>query len=588
MDIKLITLSSYTRPAVEQDKSNDWVLNGKDNNFYDYIIKRNNGSPTNSSINKSYVTLAYGRGLGFTNKVSDTVVNDWAALQSILRPRELRKIVQDAQIFGEFSFQVITNKDGSLNSLVHLPKQMVVPSLEDDDGDIASYWYSRNWSKRRQDKYVPESFPAFGISDTKQTQIYVGKEYKAGNEFFGTPDYMAGLQYAQMEEEISNMAISSIQNGLSAGYIINIPNGDSYSDEEKAEFEKQVKKKLTSSSNASNFIISFNGLDVEISVTPFPVNANIHKQWDFLTIEAKSQIMTAHRVISPSLVGLSSATGFANEADMMDMSEKQLMKRVIAPKQHFVLEAIEEVLTQYDINLDLIFKPLTQEEELLSEEIDSKDDNVQETGLEMASEGCNGECDILSAMATELIAMGEDVNEGDWGLMSSNDVDYDTDDELKGLLQLANTGKVFPNAKSSQDSEDIMVRYRYVGNPSPQREFCRQMMSANKLYRKEDILRMEKSSTNPGFGKGAGGSAPYSIWLWKGGGKMSKAFPNGTCKHKWQREIYLKKEDSSKASLSPNMDSSAKKISTTQARKKGLKPQTNNSNVSIEPNKNKS
>ena len=65
--------------------------------------------------------------------------------------------------------------------------------------------------------------------------------------------------------------------------------------------------------------------------------------------------MTAHRVISPSLVGLSSASGFANEADMMDMAEKQLMKRVIAPKQQFVLEAIEEVLTQFDINLDLIF-----------------------------------------------------------------------------------------------------------------------------------------------------------------------------------------------------------------------------------------
>ena len=377
-DIKLITLSSYTRPDVYEMKSQNWVLNGKDNSFYDYIIKRNNGSPTNSSINKSYATLAYGKGLGFTNKVSDTVVNDWAMLQSILRPRDLKKMVQDAQIFGEFSFQVIKNRDGSLNSLVHLPKQMVVPSIENDEGEIEDYWYSRKWSDRRKEKYVPEAFPAFGLTNTRQTEIYVAKEYTAGNEYFGTPDYLAGLQYAQMEEEISNMAVSSIQNGLSAGYIINIPNGDNYSDEEKAAFETQVKKKLTSSSNASNFIISFNGLDVEITVTPFPVNANIHKQWDFLTLEAKNQLMTAHRVISPSLVGLSSASGFANEADMMDIAEKQLVKRVIAPKQQFVLEAIEEVLVQFDINLDLIFKPLTQEEEMVKEEIAAEDDKVQE------------------------------------------------------------------------------------------------------------------------------------------------------------------------------------------------------------------
>ena len=496
-------------------------------------------------------------------------------LQSILRPRDLKKMVQDAQIFGEFSFQVIKNRDGSLNSLVHLPKQMVVPSLEDEDGDITSYWYSRNWKDRRKEKYVPENFPAFGISDTKQTEIYVGKEYKAGNEFFGTPDYMAGLQYAQMEEEISNMAISSIQNGLSAGYIINIPNGDSYSDEEKAEFEKQVKKKLTSSSNASNFIISFNGLDVEISVTPFPVNANIHKQWDFLTIEAKSQIMTAHRVISPSLVGLSSATGFANEADMMDMSEKQLMKRVIAPKQQFVLEAIEEVLVQFDINLDLIFKPLTQEEEMIKEEVIAEEDNVQETELKMASE-------VLSSMADELISMGEVVNESEWELLCSSDVDYDTDDDLRGFLALSNTGTARPNAKSSQDSEAVRIRYRYTGSASPQREFCAKMMAANKLYRKEDIIQMEKSSTNPGFGKGEGGSSPYSIWLWKGGGKMSKDFPNGTCKHVWQREIYLNNgKTDAKSPL-------AKTISTSEAKRKGYKVPSNNSDVSIKPHNNKS
>ena len=64
------------------------------------------------------------------------------------------------------------------------------------------------------------------------------------------------------------------------------------------------------------------------------------------------------------------------------------------------------------------------------------------------------------------------------------------------------------------------------------------MVSSNKLYRKEDILQMEKSDTNPGFGKGKGGQSSYSIWLWKGGGKMSTKFPNGTCRHKWQREIF--------------------------------------------------
>ena len=374
-NLTLITLDSYVRPAIKEDRANQWVLNGPNNGYYQYIIDRNNGSPTNASINRSYATLAYGKGLGFTNRVTDQSVISWANLQSILRPKELRKIVADYQVFGEMSFQVIENRKGELLSIVHVPKQMVVPAIVDENDEISVYWYSKDWRHYRKIENKPEGFNAWNGAKSGNS-IYVGKPYSIGDQYFGSPDYSAGLQYAEMEEEISNMNISSIKNGLSAGYIINIPNGITWQSEQKAEFERQVKKKLTSSSNASNFIISFNGQDVEITVTPFPVNVNVHKQWDFLTKECKSQLMTSHRVISPSLVGLSSTSGFSSVADEMDMSEKQTMKRVIAPKQNFIIECLEEVLVQYGINLSLCFKPLTQEEAVV-DEISSDEDNVQ-------------------------------------------------------------------------------------------------------------------------------------------------------------------------------------------------------------------
>ena len=577
-EIKLINLASYVRPEVVEDRSNDWVLNGRNNSFYQYIIDRNNGSATNNSINQSYATLIYGKGLSTDS--GSFGAETFGKLQTILRPRELRKIVTDFQIFGEFSFQVVESKGGELHSIIHLPKQMVAPSIVNEDDLIELYWVSKDWANKGKKENKPTALPSFG--NGSGNSIYVGKPYRVGEEYFGSPDYSAGLQYCEAEEEISNMTISSIKNGLSAGYIINIPDGINYTPEEKEEFERQVKKKLTSSSNASNFIIAFNGADVSIEVTPFPVNSSVHKQWEVLTTEAKAQIMTSHRVISPSLVGLDSATGFSSDADMIDKSEKQLIKRVIAPKQQFILDAIEEVLTSYDMNISLTFKPLTQEE--LPKE--SNDVELTSNTTECVKCSLSGSNEPSDEFANELIALGEDLNE-DFSLMSFNEVDYDTDDDILDLVNFTNTGKAFPNAKSEQDNDKVMVRYRYTGS-TPQRGFCKSMMTANKLYRKEDILRMEKSSTNPGFGKGDGGSAPYSIWLWKGGGKMSAAFPNGTCKHKWQREIYLRKEDASKAVLSPNMDSSAKTISTSEARRKGLKVPTNNSDVSITPNKNKS
>ena len=94
-------------------------------------------------------------------------------------------------------------------------------------------------------------------------------------------------------------------------------------------------------------------------------------------------------------------------------------------------------------------------------------------------------------------------------------------------------------------------------------------MSANKIYRKEDILQLSNKVVNAGWG--ANGANTYSIWLYKGG---------GSCNHKWNRVIYLKKG----ASVDANSPL-AKTISTSAARRKGYKIETNDTLVSVAPNK---
>ncbi len=559
-DIKLISLSNYVRPEVKEITSRDWVLNGKKNEFYQYILDRLSGSPTNSSIINTYVDLVYGRGLSYTN--GNRGVSDWAKLQSILRPKELRKIIYDSVVFDEFSFQSIKNRGRGLHSILHLKKQSIVPNKENEDGDIDTYWFSKDWTNTF--KNVPEAFSAFGTSNDA-IEVYRGMRYSPSSNYFPEPIYMSGLPYCEMEEEIANLNINHIKNGLTAGYVINIPDGMSLTPEQKDKIEKQIKAKLTGSPAAGTFVLNFQSRDSEpITVEVFPVAENIHKQWQWLTGEATQKILTAHRCTSPSIVGIISSSGFSNTADEMDTAEEQLMKRVIKPKQDFILDAIEEVLVHYGINLDLVFKPLT----------DTKEEKEE---VKMSSQ----EYKATEEMANTLIDMGTEMDSKKWVHLSTADVDYDTDDDLYDLIQLASTGTARPNAKSAQDSKDVAIRYRYVGNPLPERLFGKLMMTANKLYRKEDIIQMGDKSVNEGFGKG--GSNTYSIWLYKGGGRLSTAFPHGTCKHKWQREIYLKR-DGDVDVKSPL----AKTISTSEARRRGYKVPINESDVSITPNKNKS
>ena len=108
---------------------------------------------------------------------------------------------------------------------------------ENEDEEIDFYWYCRDWNNIN--KYKPLEFPSFGTLKD-EIEIYNGKPYKAGKTYFSDPDYLAGLPYCEMEEEISNYYINHIKNGLSFGYIINIPDGNSLTPEEKDTLEAQV------------------------------------------------------------------------------------------------------------------------------------------------------------------------------------------------------------------------------------------------------------------------------------------------------------------------------------------------------------
>lgn len=550
-EIQLITLSKYVRPQLTENKSKNWVMNGKNNSFYQDVIDRYNGSPTNAAIINSYIDLIYGRGLYASNAVSN--VNDWTKLRSILKAKELRKIISDYQLFNEFSFQVIEKRGGDLASITHVPKERVIPSIENDKEEIESYWYSRDWSKQYKPENKPEEIPAFNGKKQKNS-IYVGKPYKAGKNYFSDPEYLAGMPYATMEEEIANLYVNSIKNGLSAGYIINVPEGINWTPEEKEQFTKDIKAKLTGSPNASKFVISFNGVEKEVTISAIPINENVHKQWEYLTQEARQQLLTAHGVTSPMLFGIKDNTGLGNNADELDTAFKMLMETKIRSKQTFILDALEEVLVLYGINLNLEFIP---QRDIVEDEKETVELKKKSSDLDL------------------FIGLGEYYDDDhEYMLVNESEVNYEEEEKI----QLASTGTARPNAKSDQDNDDIVIRYRYVGNPSPEREFCRKMMSANKVYRKEDIIQMGDKLVNPGFGMAPFPNKPYSIWLHKGGGKLSDNFKGGTCKHKWNRVIYLKKGSSVDVN-SPL----AKIISTSEARRRGYKVETNDSRVSIAP-----
>ena len=565
--LQIINLSNYIRPEIKEVSGKKWVLNGDKNSFYQTIIDAYNGSPTNSAIIDSYSQFIYGKGL--TSKDKSTKPSEWAAIISLVSKKDLRKICKDFEMFGEASLEVkyINNK---IQRCFHIAKQRIAPEVANEEGDITGYYYSYDFSN--VNKYKPERYDAFGFGEGngERSEIYIIKDYQVGQFYYSNPSYVSGISWARMESEISNYSINHIQKGLSFGHIINMNCGIQESAETIQENTRQIRNHLTGSQNAGAFFLNWNdNKDSEITISALEVS-DAHQQYAYLSAEARQQLCTSHKLTTPMLVGVKEANGFSSNAEEIKTGFAELMINVIKPKQEIILDGLMEIFAVNGLTLDLQFESLRTEEPAA----------VIAPTTQLSTQLSNNNIDDL----------GEEIDLNEWELISSDPVDYDTEKELdaeierlnnvstqlmKVALENVSTGTARPNAKSYQDGVLFKSRYRYSGNANPERDFCKKMISSNKLYRKEDIEMMSQRNVNPGFGMHPNPDQPYDIFLWKGGGLLSDAFPFGTCKHFWTRETYRKRADVN----NPN----AEIITPAQARKAGEILPTNNPKAYIAP-----
>ena len=562
--LQVINLSNYIRPEIKEVSGKKWVLNGERNSFYQTIIDAYNGSPTNSAVIDSYSQFIYGKGL--TSKDKAKKPSEWAAIMSLLSKKDLRKICKDFEMFGEASIELkyVNNK---IKRCFHIAKQRIAPEVANEEGDIVGYYYSYDFSN--VNKYKPERFDAFGYGEGsgERSEIYVIHDYQVGQFYYSNPSYVSGLSWAAMENEISNYSVNHIQNGLSFGHIINMNAGVQPSEETIMLNTQAIRQHLTGSSNAGKFFLNWNdSKESEITISNLEVS-DAHQQYSYLSAEARQQLCTAHKLTSPMLVGIKEASGFSSTADEIKVGFEELMINVIKPKQEVILDSLMEIFAVNGITMELDFESLRSEQQIVVE---------APVLTQLASQGFDD--------------LGEDIDLNEWELISSEAVDYEKEDELDAELDRMNgvstqlmsvamasvsTGTARPNASSYQDGELFKSRYRYSGNPSPERQFCKAMMSADKVYRKEDIEMMSERNVNPGFGMHPNPDQPYDIFLWKGGGLQSDAFPFGTCRHFWIRETYRKRADVN--------NPLAETITPAEARKAGEILPTNNPKAYIAP-----
>jgi hypothetical protein len=431
------------------------------------------------------------------------------------------------------------------------------------------------------------------------------------------PDYWSAINYIELDKQISIFHINQISNGLFPSTIINFYNGQA-TPEQKQQMMMDWENKMSGARNAGKVVMFFNERDQpKTEITPFPVN-DADKQYQLMNDTATQKIITAHRVTTPLLFGIRENTGFGSNKDEMATGLEIFNNQVIEPYQTKINYSLEELLSNQMPGVTFEIIPNTP---LAVEQAEAIVDATGGTTADVAATALNGAqitslvdivmqsaagavpvtsakaivqaafptlpaatidaifADVMpgslqpqevimndekkkddSTVGDALIALGEDWKE-EWLLIDA----YNADEEIEHEFAVR-TGAARPAAKSEQDAiidgKYFITRYVYAGSftHDNMRPFCKKMIEAGKLYRKEDIVSMENVAVNPGWGPE--GANTYDIWFYKGG---------GNCRHFWEKRVYV---DAKGAKINPN-DPDAKRIAVALAERMGYKVRNN-------------
>ena len=547
-NLHILNLASYNRPEISENKNKDWVNYGTDNNYYQYIIERYNGSATNNAIINGVVNMIYGKGLDATN--SSKKPDEYAQMRSIFSNDCVRKTVLDLKLLGEGSMQIIY-KNGKVYKAEHFPRQTLRAEKCNEDGQIEAYYYHHNWSKIKPSEQ-PKRIPAFGYGNGKESEIKMIKRYVSGYDYYAPVDYQGGLAYAELEEEIADYLINEVQCGFSGTKVVNFNNG--VPDREKQmQVKDDVLGKLTGSRGEKVIVAFNNNAESKTTVEDIPLN-DAPQHYEYLSNECVKKLVISHRITSPLLIGVKDGnSGLGNNAEEIKTATLLFDNIVIKPYQELLTDCFDAILAVNGISLNLYFRTLQPLEFTETDDIVNEEQREEETGVKMSKECCELSKEDLTDEEFDLILdglRGETISNR-WEEVDSREFSDDNDDidawannlidsKQENLEKKSIDSK--KNGFSYLDKSLYKVRYQYDAKYSSgkSRQFCRIMMSRSGrgiVYRVEDIDKASNAGVNKSFGhKGKA----YDLFRFKGG---------VNCGHVWQEVLYRLKSKTMKKDI---------------------------------------
>lgn len=246
----------------------------------------------------------------------------------------LRHIASDYMTYGNFAIQVIWNKLGKIVELY--PLDVAKCRLNESKDKV--YYSKKGWTKysTKSEEYARFNPEKLDLSAPTQIYFYNGEGVRS---VYNKAPWESALYDTLIEIEATKYSLNTVANGFSARHIINYPESDNLTDEQKKAIEKGIQTKLCGT-EASTFGLYFGDDGRKMEIVKIESDDTPEK-YTAIKSSARENIFIALRA-TPLLFGLPNAANGFTSTEYRD-SLKIFFKLSVNPVRNILTQALQKV-----------------------------------------------------------------------------------------------------------------------------------------------------------------------------------------------------------------------------------------------------
>lgn len=349
---------TFENPIIDAGRgTRDYARFDYDNLFLERLIKVADDSPMQTAILHNRISYLLGAGFGeiVDNIYTPNLSESWYEL--------FQKCVNDFVYANAFGIQCIMNEGGNSFSFYHVPITQIRLGKYTERNIIEKAYLCSDWRKTNRDRVV--EIKMWGSEQPKRGERYLMyfKPYKANEYYYAIPYWFSGIQYAMADAALSQYFNNFIRNNFSSSLCITYPIEPD--EEKKAEIYKNLQASFGGAENAGNILLLFGENGNSPQIASVDASTKTAELYESICNLVKLALVSANRLTSPVLAGISTSTGFSSKSEELIAAETMYRLTVINNERQFLLEKFNDLLSMNGLPRVLTIQDYNLQEEFL-------------------------------------------------------------------------------------------------------------------------------------------------------------------------------------------------------------------------------